>query len=135
MNKNKTVTLEFNMKEAERLYNAKGSSFYLQQQDRFIVDEEDEELLKSIVTDSIAYENDNVSMVWCETFLNLKILRDCYRANGIRCVEICDEACYEKDDGTWEFSDYCLVVDEPSGLNTGRLGDDGKVVEGYNSKK
>lgn len=126
----KKVAIEFDMKEIERLYHTKCSSFYLQQQDRrFIVDDQEEELLKSIVSDSISYENDNVTMLWFETFLNLKIYRDCLRANGIRCVEVSDESYYEKDDGTIEFSDYCLIVDKPSGLNKGRLDDNGNIIK------
>jgi len=103
MNKNETISIEISLKEAQGIWNTGGGCFYHEQPDRFIANQEDEELLKETLTMTEA-DKDTHSFLWVENHLEALVLAKVFRANGYVAIDLCDEC--------WD-SPYVILVNVP----------------------
>lgn len=91
MNKNTVVAVEISLKEAQGIWNTGCGCFFHEQEDRFWVSEEDQELMDTFLTYT-KKDRDTATFLWVDTHLESLILAKVFRSNGYKAIELCDES-------------------------------------------
>lgn len=109
MDKNKKITIEMSLEEAKHLYHTRSASFYMEQEDRFILMDESEQPILDELNELSKEDKNNVSFYYSDTYLEALLHQKLLKANGHRAILVSDEAGYA--DYSW-----LLMADVPTGF-------------------